>query len=90
MFTIPNMDTFFLQGVATELKAIRTRRGLTQAAVAELARLPRVKVLQVEKGLPTVSAGAYAAVARALGARLAVAPYRLPTLEETRALFAED
>ena len=80
----------YIQTVGSELRAMRRRRGLTQADVAARAGLPRVKVIQIEKGEPTVSAGAYAAVAAALGAQFALAPMRRPTLEEARELFADD
>ena len=69
---------------------MRRRRGLTQAALAARAGLPRAKVIQIEKGEPSVSAGAYAAVVAALGADFALTPAQRPTLEEARELFAHD
>ena len=84
------MTVLLLQRLGTDLRALRQRRGLTQAALAAQAGLTRAKVLQVEKGLASVSAGAYAAVAQALGAQFLLEPYRRPTLEETRSLFAND
>ena len=69
---------------------MRRHRGLTQAMLAKRAGLPRIKIIQVEKGEPGVSAGAYASVAAALGAEFALAPVRRPTLEEARQLFAHD
>jgi HTH-type transcriptional regulator/antitoxin HipB len=88
MFTIHDMTP--LQHMAEEFRAMRRRRGLTQADVAARAGLPRVKIIQIEKGEPTVSAGAYAAAAAALGAEFALMPARRPTLEEARELFAHD
>ncbi|GLQ52379.1 hypothetical protein GCM10010872_38280 [Dyella flava] len=61
---------------------------MTQAKVAQLANVPRLKVIQVERGDPSVSMKAYAAIAKALGAELTLTPSRRPTLEEARAFFA--
>lgn len=69
---------------------MRSSRGLTQAQLAVKARIPRLKVIQIEKGLPSVAAGTYVAVACALGAELTLIPARLPTVEEARRLFADD
>lgn len=76
--------------VSTEVRSMRRRRGLTQAELAARAGLPRAKIIQIEKGESGVSIGAYAAAAAALGAELALAPLRRPTLEEARELFADD
>jgi transcriptional regulator with XRE-family HTH domain len=79
-----------LSHFADEFRSMRRRRGLTQADVAMRAGLPRLKIIQIEKGEPTVSAGAYAAAAAALGAEFSLIPARRPTLEEARELFAHD
>ncbi len=71
------------------LKSMRKARGLTQASVAQLAHVPRLKVIQTERGDPSVSISAYAEIARALGGELAIVPARRPTLEEVRELFAD-
>ena len=84
------MSTTPLRHLATAIRAMRRRRGLTQAALAELAALPRLKIIQIEKGDPGVSVGAYAAAAAALGSELSLAPLARPTLEEARELFADD
>jgi len=84
------METTALQRLSREFKAMRRRRGLTQAALGALAGTPRIKVIQVEKGDPTVSAGAYASIAAALGAEFTLVPSRRPTLEEARELFADE
>jgi transcriptional regulator with XRE-family HTH domain len=68
---------------------MRKARGLTQLALTQLARVPRLKVIQAERGDPRVSIAAYAEIARALGAELAIVPVRRPTLDETKALFAD-
>lgn len=68
--------------LGASLREMRTRRGLTQAALADLAGVPRLKVIQVEAGSPKVSAAAYASVASALRAELSATPARRPTLDE--------
>ena len=64
------------------LRQARSERGLTQAAVAALAGVPRLKVIQVEAGDGRVASRYYAQVAAALGQRLGLQPARWPTLEE--------
>lgn len=71
-----------LQRLGASLREMRTRRGLTQTTLADLAGVPRLKVIQVEAGSPTVSAAAYASIAAALRAELSVTPSRRPTLDE--------
>lgn len=72
------------------LRAARTRRGLTQAQLAALARVPRLKVIQVERGHASVSIGTYAKVAAALGLEFTPVPARRPTLDEVAELLAND
>lgn len=72
--------TLILLGAA--LRQARSERGLTQAAVAALAGVPRLKVIQVEAGDGRVASRYYAQVAAALGQRLGLQPARRPTLEE--------
>lgn len=72
------------------LREMRQRRGLTQAALAGRAGLPRLKVIQAEKGEASVSIGAYARLASALGAEFTVIPARRPTLDEVRELIANE
>ena len=76
--------------MSADFRSMRKRRGLTQAELALRSGLPRAKIIQIEKGEASVSAGAYAAAATALGAALTLAPARRPTLEEARELFADD
>jgi transcriptional regulator with XRE-family HTH domain len=89
MYIIQYMDNLALARFGRSLKEMRQRRSLTQAQLAELARVPRLKVIQVERGDAGVSLRTYAAVAHALGAELALQPSRLPTLEEAREFFAD-
>lgn len=76
--------------LATALREARKRRGLTQAQVAAIAGVPRLKVIQAEKGAASVSAGAYAAVAAALGMEFSLVPERRPTLEEVPELLKHE
>jgi transcriptional regulator with XRE-family HTH domain len=79
-----------LTRLAAVLREARKRRGLTQAQVATIAGVPRLKVIQVEKGAASVSAGAYAAIAAALGMEFLLVPERRPTLEEVPELLKHE
>ena len=83
------MNKIPLTRLGRSIRSMRHARGLTQAVVAQLAHVPRLKVIQVERGDPRVSVEAYAEVARAVGGELGIAPFSRPTLEETRELFAD-
>ena len=78
-----------LQRFGQALRDMRNQHGLSQAEVADRAGLPRLKVIHVEAGRPTVSVGAYARVAAALGARLQVQPAQRPTREEIGRLLGD-
>ena len=69
---------------------MRQHRGLTQQDLAQRARVPRRKVIEIEQGSPRVAVETYAKVADALGGELAVIPARRPTLEELREIFANE
>jgi HTH-type transcriptional regulator/antitoxin HipB len=73
--------------LATQIREKRMNRGLTQANLAELAGLTRQKVIDVEKGSPSIGMIAYARVLSALDCELAVIPAAMPTLEELGDLF---
>lgn len=75
-----------LKRLGKRLKALRIDRNLTQVEVANLACLPRLKVIQVEAGSHKVSALAYAKIAAALGAEIDTVAARRPTLDELRGL----
>ena len=79
-----------LARLGAALRAARRHRGLTQAALAAQAHLPRLKVIQAERGDASVSMGAYADVAATLGMELALQPARRPTLDEVAALLDDD
>ena len=79
-----------LTRLGSALRDLRQQRGLTQAALAARAGVPRLKVIQVEKGDSSVSIGAYAQIASALGAEFTVLPARRPTLDEVRELMSHE
>lgn len=79
-----------LSRMGAALRAARRNRGLTQADLAGLAGLPRLKVIQAERGDASVSVGAYAAIAAALGSEFSLSQARRPTLEEVQGLFDGD
>lgn len=89
MSIIQYMDSRTLLGrLGKSLRDARKRRGLTQAQLALLATVPRLKVIQVERGDASVSIGAYAEVAAALGLEFTPVPARRPTLDEVPELLA--
>ena len=73
--------------LAQSLKAMRQERGHSQAELARLAGLPRLKVVQIEAGKPGVSIAAYARVAAAMGGEMRVVPQQRPTMDEIRELL---
>lgn len=77
------------QHLGQALRNMRHQRGLSQAEVALRAGLLRFKVIHVEAGRPTLSAGAYARVVAALGAELRSQPAQRPTLETIGRLLGE-
>lgn len=85
------MDTkTLLTRFGKSLRQARKGRGLTQAQLAAVARVPRLKVIQVERGEASVSVGAYADVAAALGLEFVPVPARRPTLDEVTELLADE
>ena len=76
--------SFQLQRLGNAFKAMRENRGLTQARVSEIARIPRLAVIRIEAGRETVAVGSYDKLATALGAELALVPRTRPTLEELK------
>lgn len=75
------------QRLSRQLREKRLNRGLTQAALAELAGLPRQKVIAIEQGSLSVAMNAYARVLVALDCELTVVPAAMPTLDEIEGLF---
>jgi transcriptional regulator with XRE-family HTH domain len=76
--------SFHLQKLGQALKAMRTHRGLTQAALAGLAGVTRLKVIAMEAGRSSVAMESYARLAGALGAELTLSPRTRPTLDELK------
>ena len=70
-----------------QLRQRRLNRGLTQAALASLAGLPRQKIIAIEKGDLSVGMLAYARVLAALDCELSVVPAAMPTLDEIHGVF---
>jgi len=83
------MNALPLIRLGESLRDMRTRRALTQANLAQLAGVTRLKVIQAERGDPSVSLRTYAAIAQALGAELTLVPKRRPTLEEAKEFFGD-
>lgn len=75
--------------LAQALRAMRLERGHSQAELAQLAGVPRLKVVHIEAGRSTVSIAAYARVAAAMGAELGVKIQQRPTMDEMRALLGD-
>ena len=83
------METItLLHRLGGSLRDARKQRGLTQAQLAALATVPRLKVIQIERGDASVSIGAYAEVAAALGLEFMPVPARRPTLDEVKEMLA--
>jgi DNA-binding XRE family transcriptional regulator len=74
--------------LARSIKEMRLQRGYTQASLAQLACVPRLKVVQIEAGRPGVAISAYMRVAAAMGGEMRVVPQQRPTLDEIRELLA--
>ncbi|CAN5133255.1 hypothetical protein BH11PSE9_BH11PSE9_02360 [soil metagenome] len=81
-------EEIILSRLAAQVRDLRLQRGLTQAALAERAGVPRLKVVQVEAGNGSVAARTYARLIGSLGAELSAAPARRPTLDEIGKLLA--
>jgi transcriptional regulator with XRE-family HTH domain len=82
------MDHVLLMSrLAVQLRIKRRERGLTQAQLAELARVTRNKVIAIEKGTLSVGMDVYARVIAALDCELTVIPAVMPTLEEVAEIF---
>ncbi|MGB6156336.1 MAG: helix-turn-helix domain-containing protein [Castellaniella sp.] len=82
------MDNFLLlTRLGVEIRQLRKHRGLSQAALAQLAGVTRQKLIEIEQGSDSVGAGHYARVIAALGSELHIVPARMPTLEELKGIF---
>ena len=91
MSYIRNMDAAIsLSRLGADLRARRLARGLTQAELADRARLSRALVIRAEKGDPTIAIGNVARLLDATGASLSIEATRLPTLDEVSSLFPDE
>lgn len=86
--TLPCTPADAVRELGSVLRAERVRLGLTQAAVAGRAGIPRQKLIQVEQGRAGVAIAAYAAVMDALDLAPAVrmAEVRLDDYPQLRRL----
>lgn len=84
------MKDIILSRLGQSIKDLRRRRGLTQQQAADLARLPREKVVRLEQGRGTTAMEAYVALAHALGAEFTLTPIRRPTLEEVSQVLKDE
>jgi len=82
--------TGMLTTLGERVLTARKNRGLTQAQVAERARVSRRSVIDVESGRENVAIGIYARVLSALGMDIRTEVARRPTLAEARARFDPD
>ncbi len=84
------METSIItQRLGDQVRAMRLNRGYKQAELAKLAGVTRQKLIEIERGCPSVSMNAYARVIAALGSEIKLVPVTLPTLEELEDLFNE-
>lgn len=81
--------SFITQRLGDQIRAMRLNRGYKQAELAKLAGVTRQKLIEIERGSPSVSMNAYARVIAALGSEIKLVPVTLPTLEELEDLFNE-
>lgn len=90
MFDIQNMDAnTIMRKLGQQLRLLRKRRGLTQAALAERAGMPRPKIVLLEQGRGSVSFESYARLAAALDSTLCIEPARRPAFEELERMYDE-
>lgn len=78
-----------VQALGRSLREMRLQRGLRLVDVADMAGVPRLKVIHVEAGRPGVAVSSYARIAAALGGQLQVVPAQRPTLEEIGRLLGD-
>lgn len=76
---IENLD--LLSSLGAGLRSARKSLGLTMQEVAEASGISRVTLHKVEKGDPSVSAGALASVALALGVPISLEVHSAPDLD---------
>src|SRR5437899_9523307 len=76
-------------GLAQQIRAVRTSRGISQSLLAERAGTTQPAIARMEAGKVTPSVGTLERIADALGVELVI-QLRPPSLETLRAEVAED
>jgi transcriptional regulator with XRE-family HTH domain len=90
MSDITDMDAQTLMTkLGEQLRLMRKRRGLTQAALAERAGMARSKLVLLEQGRGSVAFESYARAVAALDATISLEAAKRPTLEELGDLYRE-
>ncbi|MCK7545996.1 helix-turn-helix domain-containing protein [Marinobacter bryozoorum] len=79
-----------MKSIGATMREQRKARGLTQQQVAELARLPRSEISEMENNKFTGSIIRVERAAAALGMCLVLQVKRWPVLEELHSFFNED
>lgn len=83
------VEEVLLRHVSAGIRLARVRRGLSQEQLATMSGLTRLRIIDIERGSPGVAIGAYAKAAQAVGAQIALEPYRRPVFEELDGIFNE-
>jgi HTH-type transcriptional regulator / antitoxin HipB len=90
MSDIRDMDTQTLMSdIGQQIRLLRKRRGLTQAALAERAGMARSKLVLLEQGSGSVAFESYARIAAALDAAFRLEPVQRPAFEELAEHYRE-
>jgi transcriptional regulator with XRE-family HTH domain len=90
MSDISDMDSqSLLSDTGRQIRELRKRRGLTQAALAERAGMARSKLVLLEQGRGSVAFESYARIAAALDVTFRLEPAQRPTFEELAEHYRE-
>jgi len=90
MSDIVDMDTLTLMAdLGQQIKLLRKRRGLTQAALAERAGMARSKLVLLEQGRGSVAFESYARAIASLDAVFRLEVAQRPTFEELADTYRE-
>jgi HTH-type transcriptional regulator/antitoxin HipB len=90
MSDITDMNTQTLTSdIGQQIRLLRKRRGLTQAALAERAGMARSKLVLLEQGSGSVAFESYARIAAALDAAFRLEPAQRPAFEELAEHYRE-
>jgi HTH-type transcriptional regulator/antitoxin HipB len=90
MSDITDMDAqTIMSALGEQIRLLRKRRGLTQAALAERAGMARSKLVLLEQGRGSVAFESYARAVAALDATISLEAAKRPTLEELGDFYRE-